>query len=174
MRILLSTLLISGLTLTGCGYVRDSAINPANWFGRSQAVAVDTAVQTNPLIPAGGGGGLFRRARAKDAIYTGIVFEKVVDLQVERVPGGALIRATGRAARQGRYEVRLTPVTKDEAPVDGVLTYRFEGVIPPNATDIGTPPTREATAARKVTDQDLRGVRTIRVEGLQNARVVSR
>ena len=37
------------------------------------------------------------------------------------------------------------------------------------ATAIGTPPTREVTAGRKLTNQTLAGVTTIRVEGLRNA-----
>jgi len=79
------------------------------------------------------------------------------------------VRATGRADRQGIYEVQLTPANEDELPVDGVLTYRLEGVEPSEATAIGTPPTREVTAGRKLTNQTLAGVTTIRVEGLRNA-----
>lgn len=167
------TLLISGVALGGCGVVRDSALNPANWFGRSQQAPVETTTEAaNPLIPRGNT--LFRRASADKVDYQGVLFEEVIELKVERVPGGAIVRATGRAARQGRYEVRLTPVVEDETPVNGVLTYRFEGVIPAVLTDIGTPPTREVTAARRVTDQTLRGVNTIRVEAERNARVARR
>ena len=43
-----------------------------------------------------------------------------------------------------------------------------------NNTAIGGPATREVTAARKVTDQQLRGVSAIRVEGVRNARVARR
>ena len=82
--------------------------------------------------------------------------------------------ATGRAARQGIYAVQLTPVTEDETPVDGVLSYRLEGVRRNQPTPVGTAPSREVTAARQITDQDLVGVRAIRVEGLQNARVARR
>ena len=56
-------------------------------------------------------------------------------------------------------------------PVDGVLTYRLEGVRPNKQTTVGTKPTREVIAARRLTDQQLRGVRQIRVEGQLNAQV---
>jgi hypothetical protein len=98
----------------------------------------------------------------------------VTDLTVERIPGGAIIRATGLAARQGIYAVQLTPENEAELPVDGVLTYRLEGIRPSKPTPIGSKPTREVTAARKLTDQQLAGVQRIRVEGQLNAQVARR
>ncbi|WP_298863782.1 hypothetical protein [uncultured Sulfitobacter sp.] len=173
MRISLTVLLVASMGLGACGIVRDSALNPSNWFGRSASVPVDTASDepVNPLIPTQSG--LFQKRRAANALYIGTPFDEIVDLTVERTPGGALVRATGRAARQGTYSVQLTPANEDAAPVNGVLTFRLEGIAPTN-TAVGTPPTREVTAARNLTVQDLRGVRTIRVEGLRNARVVRR
>lgn len=171
MRISLSVLLVASMGLGACGVVRDSALNPTNWFGRSASVPVEEA-STNPLIPAGQGG-LFAGRRAPNELYIGTPFDEIVDLTVERIPGGAIVRATGLAARQGTYSVQLTPENEDELPVNGVLTYRLEGVAPTN-TAVGTPPTREVTAARKLTSQELRGVRSIRVEGLRNARVARR
>ena len=171
MRISLSVLLVASMGLGACGVVSDSALNPTNWFGRSASVPVEEA-STNPLIPAGQGG-LFAGRRAQNELYIGTPFDEIVDLTVERIPGGAIVRATGLAARQGTYSVQLTPENEDELPVNGVLTYRLEGVAPTN-TAVGTPPTREVTAARKLTSQELRGVRSIRVEGLRNARVARR
>ena len=174
MRIPLSVLLVASLTLGACGAVRDSAFNPANWFGRStsEAVTDSEGKPVNPLIPSSNG--LFAGLRAEEADYAGKPFDQITDLAVERVPGGAIIRATGLADRQGIYSVRLTPLTEDESPVNGVLTYRLEGVRPDANTPVGAPATREVTAARKVTDQILVGVRTIRVEGVRNARVARR
>lgn len=174
MRISLSVLLIASLSLGACGYVRDSALNPSNWFGRSTSVPIEGADTTpvNPLIPRKSG--LFARRGADEETYAGRPFDEIVTLKVERVPGGAVIRATGRADRQGIYAVQLTPITEDETPIKGVLTYRLEGIKPERNTAVGTAPTREVTAARKLTDQELRGVRTIRVEGVRNARVARR
>lgn len=167
-----SLLLAAALTLTACGTIRDSRVNPFNWFGQSRSVATGPAEQTNPLIPTRAG--LFGNARAEEEIYTGRPFDQVSDLTIERIPGGAVIRATGLAARQGIYEVQLTPANEDEEAVDGVLIYRLEGVLPDRRTNVGTQPTREVIAARRVTDQILRGVRVIRVEGQRNAVEVRR
>lgn len=174
MRISLSVLLVASLTVGACGYVRNSALNPTNWFGNSTAETIETADAgpVNPLIPQRSG--LFAGRNADADAYFGKPFEEIVELKVERVAGGAIIRATGRADRQGIYSVRLTPTTEDETPVKGVLTYRLEGVEPKRGTAVGGPATREVTAARKITDQALRGVRTIRVEGVRNARVARR
>jgi hypothetical protein len=172
MRKTLSLLLAASLTLAACGTVRDSRINPFNWFGKSRSVPLEQTENTNPLIPKTGG--LFARDREKTATYAGLPFEQITDLKILRVPGGAIIQATGLAARQGIYSVRLTPANDTEAPVDGVLTYRLEGVRPARATPVGAVPTREVTAGRRLTDQMLRGVRSIRVEGRENARVVRR
>lgn len=174
MRISHSVLLVAALSLGACGIVRNSALNPVNWFGRStsEAVATTDGAPVNPLIPQSTG--LFGKRGGDVETYAGKPFDEITDLTVERVSGGAVIRATGLAARQGIYSVRLTPITDDETPIDGVLTYRLEGVEPTKNTATGGPATREVTAARKITDQNLRGVKTIRVEGLRNARVTRR
>lgn len=172
MRKTLPFLFAATLVLSACATVRESRINPFNWFGQSRSEQIEQAENTNPLIPRGGG--LFSFARPEQQVYAGRPFEQVIDLKVERVPGGAIIRATGLAARQGIYSVQLTPENEEELAVDGVLTYRLEGVRPSRPTPVGTQPTREVVAARKVTDQQLRGVRQIRVEGQQNARIVRR
>ncbi len=173
MRKTFSALLVSTLVLTGCATVRDSRVNPFNWFGtaRSEPLTRTEAV-TNPLIPQRSG--LFAAARERATVYNGRPFDQVTDLTIEPVPGGALIRATGLAARQGIYAVQLTPDNEDELPVDGVLTYRLEGVEPDRNTPVGAQPTREVVAARKVTNQTLAGVRTIRVLGQRNALTSSR
>lgn len=173
MRISLSVLLIASLTLGACGVVRNSALNPVNWFGRSTSVAVapTESAPVNPLIPQSSG--LFGDRNAPK-IYIGEPFEEITDLTIERVAGGAIVRATGLADRQGVYSVQLTPANDDEAPVNGVLTYRLEGIEPVKNTAVGAPATREVTAARKVTDQQLRGVSTIRVEGVRNAQIARR
>ena len=172
MRKTLTVLLVSSLFVTACGF-SDSRVNPLNWFGRGQSepIAQDTK-PVNPLIPDTTG--LFKRARDRDSVYVGRPFEQVTDLTIERVQGGAIIRATGLAARQGIYSVQLTPANEDETPVDGVLTYRIEGVRPPRARTVGAQATREVIAGRRLTDRELRGVTAIRVEGQLNALVARR
>lgn len=174
MRISLTILLAASVSLGACGVVRNSALNPTNWFDRStsEAIKVVDEEPVNLLIPQKSG--LFAKKSSEEANYDGKPFDEIVDLTIERIAGGAIIRATGRADRQGIYSVRLTPVVEDETPVNGVLTYRLEGVKPDANTAVGASATREVTAARKLTDQDLRGVRTIRVEGVRNAQVARR
>lgn len=172
MRKSISLLLVASIVLAACGF-RDSRINPANWFGRSQSVPTEqTAEAINPLIPQQGG--IFQRGRERSKIYAGTPLDQVTSLIVERVPGGAILRVTGQAERQGVYQVQLTPANKEEEPVSGVLSYRLEAVRPARATAVGTAASREVVVARKLTDQQLSGVRSIRVEGLRNARVARR
>ncbi|MEX3315318.1 hypothetical protein [Sulfitobacter sp. PS-8MA] len=161
----------STLLLSACGF-SDSRANPMNWFGPSRTVAMDAETRSNPLIPQRRG--LFAQRRAEVSTYAGRPIEQITDLTVEPVPGGAIVRATGLAARQGIYSVQLTPANSDELPVNGVLTYRLEGVRPDRATRQGSQPTREVIAGRRLTDQDLRGVREIQVEGQTNALVSRR
>ncbi len=171
MRKTLPLILAATLALGACATIRESRVNPLNWFGNATSEPVEVKENTNPLIPQNTG--LFARSRAENEVYKGAPFDQVTDLTVERIPGGAIIRATGLAERQGIYQVQLTP-EDDEVPVDGVLTYRLEGIRPEGPTPVGSQPTREVTAGVRLTDQQLEGVRQIRVEGARNALVTRR
>lgn len=165
MRKSLLTLLVATMTLTACGAVRDSAFNPFNWFGGSRAEALPEG-STNPLIPRRGG--IF--TRRAPAAYTGVPVATVQELVVDRAAGGAIIRVKGVASQQGPYEVRLV---KDEDAAGGTLSYTLKALRTPTRI-VGPPSSREVVAARFVTDNDLAGIRTIRVKGAQNARSTSR
>lgn len=171
--------------LAGCGTVRDSALNPFNWFGRSQDVPLEqssaadgsstaSAQTTNPLIPQRRQG-IFARARAAADIENPTTpIAQIATLQIERVPGGAIIRASGIDSFANSYDAGLLPQTVDETPVDGVLVYSFRRRVPEGTQPGGAEATREITVARFVSDQTLRGVRSIRVEAASNARAVRR
>jgi len=169
----LTILVVAGLVLTSCGIVRDSRLNPFNWFGRSSEVPVQQSdEEVNPLIPERSlllGGS---RNRAEIDLTTPIA--EITALQVERVPGGAIIRVEGRDARQGAFNVEIVPATEEELPQDGVLVYTLERQLPEATQAVGPSQTREVVAARHVTEQTLIGVRRIRVEAAQNAREVRR
>lgn len=163
MRISATGYLIAALFLAGCG----TNANPANWWGRDapDESVLEPIEATNPLIPESSG--LFRSDPRERNVYEGTTIDAISDLTIERVPGGILIRATGRSATQGVFNARLTPQNEDELPEDGVLTYQLQAQYQQIAG--GAPQTSEVTVARKLTDQEVRDARVIRVEGLQNA-----
>jgi len=176
MRLLTTTVLIATLSLGACGAIRDSRVNPFNWFGnsRSEPIAPDTRAQTNPLIPVNERGGLFRSARNQIEEYRGTPVDQVSSLVIERVPGGAIVRASGISAYDAPYSVQLTPANKDEEPVDGVLTYRLEAERPRDLRRTTSTRVRTVTAAVSLSDRELRDVRVIRVEGARNAQTTTR
>ncbi|GAB4382291.1 hypothetical protein [Albidovulum sp.] len=143
----------AALVLSGCATIRESRLNPFNWFGKSREQAVTVA----PATPEDG-----RQLVAE-----------VIALDVSRNPGGAIVTATGLPPRQGYWSAELVPENGGE-PVDGVLTYRFLVAEPIGETRISTPRSREVTAARFISNARLEGVRQIVVLGLKNSRVSRR
>lgn len=163
--------------LAGCGAVRGSALNPLNWFGRAQDVPVEqgaSAEASNPLIPVQRRGIIARARAAQETRAPATPITRIADLQVERVPGGAIIRARGIDSFANSFEAGLRPQQAEEIPVDGVLSYSFERRVPEGTLPGGAEAAREITVARFVSDQTLRGVRTIRVEAAGNAQAVRR
>lgn len=157
--------------LSGCASIGESRLNPFNWFGRSESVRASSAEEVNPLIPRATGI-LSRNPTTEPDLNTPI--QAITELQVERVPGGAIIRAAGLETRQGAFDVEIVPSNEEERPEDGVLLYSLERQLPPYQTRAGTEQSRRVAAARFISDQKLRGVRIIRVEAIQNARQVRR
>lgn len=164
MRASVTGLLAAAVLLSGCATVRDSRINPVNWFGGARAPAEAAQADGNALIPQRGA-----LARPEES-YEGAAIARVSDLVLEPLPGGAVLRATGVAERQGPYEVRLTPV-QQEGPV---LVFRFDRLLPRQRTPAGPPRTREVTVATHLSELELDGVRAIRVEAAGNARELRR
>lgn len=162
MRTSFTALLILTLTLSACA----SRMNPMNWFGRSKQEIV--VGEKNTLIPQLSG---FSK---KPDVYSGRLVGKVNELKVEKVPGGAIIRATVIANGHGTFDVRLTPENKDELPVNGVLSYRFEALQSRSGIASGSSQSRSIVVAHRVTDQTLQNVRSIRVLAADNAMVSRR
>lgn len=159
-------LTVSSMLLVSCGTVRESRLNPFNWFGRSQSEPVEEVEGVNPLIP-----------RRRSSIFTGSAGQSYLgdqvatirDLRVERRPGGAIIRATGIAAQDGPFDVRMTEVEDEESTT---LTFDLRAIQISGLQ--GGAQARVVTAAVFVSDQDLQGIRTIRVIGRDNARTSRR
>lgn len=156
MRVSVAGLLIVALTLGACGKIRESRINPFNWFGRSESVEV----VAEGVVPG----------RPNDSR---ILVAQVTDMEVARQPGGAIIRATGLPPTQGWWDTALV-AENDGYPVDGVLTYRFVIAEPLTTKPVSTPQSRELTAAVAVSDIKLAGVSQIVVVGAQNSRASRR
>jgi hypothetical protein len=158
--------LVLTMTLSACGAVRDSRLNPFNWFGGSREVAgdvqtADGTAQANPLIPQRRGA--FRRP---DAVYMGQPLDQVTELRIERVADGAIVRVQGIAQRADAYDIRLVPQPTERA---GELHYQLQGEFP-ELTRSTIRLQRPVTVAIHLTDQELEGVRRIRVSALRNAR----
>lgn len=195
MRVLLSVMVISALTLTACSGWRDSSVNPRNWFGNSTSRVVNTTNtgaprspsdrQTgNPLIEDEAAelivrrnasvvqrSGIFRR-RAKIEIYNGSLIDEVTALVVEPLPTGAIVRVTGLPQREGAFDVRLLPISED-GPIDGVMEYTLNAY-QPLETRVGTARTREVQAGAFLSNDDLSRINEIRVRGELNVRSTRR
>lgn len=164
----ISVLVLSALVVTSCGAVRESRVNPFNWFGRSESRPVATGDAANPLIPRRTTNIITRRK--EDAPYAGTLIGEVSELLIERRPGGAVVRATGVSDRQGPFEVQLVPVAAETG--NGVLTYELRGLQPPAAR--GTDLSRTLTAAVWLSDSELAEIGVIHVKGARNIRSVRR
>ncbi|MGY6549020.1 MAG: hypothetical protein ACXIU7_08440 [Roseinatronobacter sp.] len=146
--------LVLVLGLGACGTVRESRLNPLNWFGRE-------SVET--LVPEGGWDRPDRRA----------LIPVVTEMEVIPTTGGALLRAAGVTATQGWWDVELRPLNRGR-PVDGVVVYEFVVAEPRGATAVSTEASRLVTAGVKIPSTRLNDIRRIEVRGAQNARSITR
>ncbi len=163
-------LLTASLLLVSCGGWSDSRVNPRNWFGNSRSVETsETKAAVNPLIPRRSG--IAQRPAPVDRT---VPIATVTAMRVERTPTGAIVHATGVATRQGAFDVEIRPDPEATDAEKGVLAFRFLVVYPKFATRSSTQRSRTVNAAIALSQQDLRGVRLIRVSGAQNARETRR
>ena len=143
--------LVAVLVLTSCGVVRDSRLNPFNWFGRSEPAETTSAV-TDQVDPRG-------------------LVADVSDLTIEPYTGGAIIRATGVMASQGWWQAELVEV-ENEDPSHLTLDFR---VLPPvSQTDVGPQRSREVTAALAISPRRLADITRDTVQGERSARTTGR
>lgn len=140
------------LTLASCGGLRDSRLNPFNWFGRSapaEKVIVETGATVDPRL----------------------LVETVTDMKVDAFPGGAIVRATGLTPTQGWWAAELVDLPIDE---DGVLVLEFRLLPPITPTDVNTPKSRTVTVGTSLSDIKLGKISRIVVQGATNARASAR
>lgn len=139
------------VALAGCGGLRESKLNPFNWFKRSEVRAA-VVVPEDPSDPRP-------------------LVEAVLDLKVEPIPGGAIVRARGLPPTQGWWDAELVLKPVDET---GVLVYEFRLSPPDRPTDVNIPRSREVDVAIYVSDYKLEFVSEIIVQGASNARSARR
>lgn len=140
------------MVVTGCATVRESRLNPFNWFGRSQE----------------------QRAVAQAAAQVDggrVQVDQVIALTVEPATGGAIVRAVGVPETQGWYKAELI---REETEKEGEAVFRFVVKKPEGAVLTGTPMSREITAATFLTNFQLESIRTVTVTGAKNARSTRR
>ena len=142
------------LTLGACGAIRESRFNPFNWFGRSER-AEPVAPAAAQVVPGD----------AREQVET------VTALVIEQVSGGAIVRATGLAPRQGFWQAELVPRPLDE---NGALVFDFLVFPPPGQTAVSTPQSREITVAYFLSNFKLQEIGTITVQGKGGARSTRR
>lgn len=164
MRKTIPLLLIAAMALASCGRLADTRLNPFNWFGRGEAREL-SATERNPLIPRRSALSPSEKPDTRTRVGT------ITELAVERLPNGAIIRATAVAPRQGAHQIALRQIEGEDVPAD-TLRYEFVAYQPMSA--VGTQLSRTIAAARRVTDQDLAGIRRIEVLGAQNAMTTRR
>ncbi len=148
MRLSLTLALTAVMVLTSCGGIRESRLNPLNWFGGSREAQADefgvpAEIEARPLV------------------------DQVVSMSIEQTPYGAIVRATGLSPSQGYYDAELVARPLDE---NGVLVYDFRLMPPPGPTPAGAPHTREVTVAAHLSKIKLASISEIVVQGAQNAR----
>lgn len=138
------------LVLGACGTVRDSRLNPLNWFGRSDSVA----------------------AVAGEVGDGRTLVAQVLEFTVEPSSGGAVLRAKGLPPTQGWWDGELVPVVDDTKPQD--MTFRFVIRAPQIPRPVVNQRSREVVVAHFISNYRLEGVRRITVTGAGNARTVTR
>lgn len=152
MRRSILALLAASMVLTACAAVRESRLNPLNWFGGDRSEEVLTAepglvVDGRPLV------------------------SQVISLQVDPTPEGAIIRAVGLPPVQGFWKAELVEIETEDP---SVLAYDFRVVPPVEQTAQGTQQSREIILAEEVSSARLSRVRQIVVIGQSNRRSVTR
>jgi len=138
---------------SGGGSTSIGSLNPFGWFGgRKKADAAET------LAPRGG--------YVQDIDFRSSV-DQITALNAEKTADGVILRAVGLPPTQAYYDAELVPVASDSATR---LDFEFRISPPLQRPRVGTAFSREVYVATFLSQQDLRGIREVRVIGLRNSR----
>lgn len=138
--------LVAALTLVMAVSACGTRLNPFNWFGGAEPVAV-APLPEDPADPR-------------------LLAQQITELKVDPMPGGAIIRVSGAMATQGWWDAEL--VAQEDEPADGALVYEFRVFPPVKAAATSTPRSRQITAAVFLSDIRLARVSSITVRGETN------
>ncbi|WP_339106999.1 hypothetical protein [Thioclava sp. GXIMD4216] len=152
------------LALSACGSIRESRMNPWNWFGSSTE-----KTSTPSLAPKGGYAAALADNRS--------VIAQITSLEIRKTSAGAIVEVTGLPPTQGWWDVALI-AENDGRPVNGEIHYTMVGY-PPSAESAeahraGTVGSRQITAAAYIDNFKLADVRRVTVTGASNSRSASR
>jgi hypothetical protein len=144
------------LTLTGCGHIGDSRINPVNWFGSSISAQLDTNGQPPNLIP---------NNRRPLVIDNRTMVQSIISLNIDRTPTGAIVAAVGITQTQGYFNAELV----SNNITNGVLNLEFRAQSPKVLEVPGTMQSRTINAAFFINQADLQTISSVRVTTVSNA-----
>ena len=146
MKLPIIAVLVVATGLGGCARIAQSRLNPLNWFGQSTPTVV-TTLYLPPDEP-----------RA--------LIAQVTEVKVEAYPGGAIVRATGLPPTEGYWDAELVPQPVDD---QGRMVFEFRIFPPVGAAATGTVYSRQINVAAAVSAIRLQQVRSIVVQGANNA-----
>ncbi|WP_282096529.1 hypothetical protein [Epibacterium ulvae] len=172
MKTTLAVLLTGTLIVAGCGSLRESRLNPGNWFGNSTETPVASTKpkeEINPLLPVQKRDeGIFAKRPEEDR---STLINTISALRVEPTSTGAIVSVEGLSNRQGAYDIELRPVK--DAPAD-VLEFELRADHPTTDAQASTSQNPPIRAALSLSTQDLNGIKLIRVVGAENVRETRR
>jgi len=146
---LIAAFMVLTLTLAACGSMRDSRVNPRNWFNRSASEPtlgpVRDTQDRRPLVP------------------------EVTALTIERTSTGAIVRAEAVMPTAGYWDAELVP-ENNARPRDGVISYRFVAARPRTPVPVAPAGPRTITAAATLSVFDLEQINEVAVIGERNTR----
>lgn len=151
MRLFRTAVLVSLIALSACAGIRNSKVNPFNWFGRSQE-APQAAIPQAPTDDR-------------------LLVETVLEMKVEQFQGGAIVRAVGLPPTQGYWDAELVALPRDDS---GKLVLEFRVFPPITAAGVVNQQSREVTVGLRLSNIKLDGVTQIVVQGANNARASRR
>ncbi|WP_114286216.1 hypothetical protein [Candidatus Halocynthiibacter alkanivorans] len=145
-----------------------ASLNPFNWFGASETVAVaDAAAVPGQVVLQS----LAPKKGYVDFTDTRPMISTVTALSSERSPDGAIIRASGVVPALGYFDAQLVKIPAEKP---GQLLYQFRARPPAGSAVIGAARQRGITVAVFLTLQQLEGINEIKVLAAENARVTRR